>query len=210
MALLVVPERSFTAPASASLPRKGQLRLRARRAHAVRFVIAWIALGVALCAWRPASAQSPAFDEYQVKAACVLNAARFVSWPASAFAAPDAPLVIGILGDNPFGSSLQEVVSGATVRQRRIVVRRVNLSEARDCHIVFISRSERDRLPAILSTFGDTNVLTISEIDRFVPSGGTIGLALEQGKIRFEINQEAASRARLKIDSQFLLLARSR
>ena len=146
--------------------------------------------------------------EYQVKAACVLNAARFVSWPAAAFAGGDAPLVIGILGDNPFGSTLQDVVGGATVRQRRITVRRVGLADARDCHILFVSRSERDRLPAILGALGDANVLTISEIDRFVPSGGTIGLALEQGKIRFEINQEAAKRSGLKIDSQFLLLAR--
>ncbi|HEX8679068.1 MAG TPA: YfiR family protein [Chthoniobacterales bacterium] len=146
--------------------------------------------------------------EYQVKAACVLNAARFVSWPASAFPGADAPLIIGILGENPFGSTLQEVVSGATVRHRLIAVRRVGLAEARDCHIVFVSRSERDNLDAILSALGDANVLTISEIDRFVQSGGTIGLALDQGKIRFEINQEAASRARLKIDSQFLLLAR--
>ncbi|HSH38200.1 MAG TPA: YfiR family protein [Chthoniobacterales bacterium] len=147
--------------------------------------------------------------EYQVKAVCVLNAARFVSWPASAFADSDAPLVIGILGDNPFGSILQDAVQGATVRQRRIVVRRVGLAEAANCHIVFVSRPERDRLPAIFQTIGDSSVLTISEIDRFVENGGTVGLALEHGKIRFEVKQEAASRARLKIESQFLLLARS-
>ena len=146
--------------------------------------------------------------EYQVKAVCVLNAARFVSWPSSAFSSADAPLVIGILGENPFGSALLEVVSGATVRQRRIVIRRIGLAEARDCHIVFVSRSERDNLSAILGALGDAHVLTISEIERFAQSGGTIALTLNQGKIRFEINQEAASRAQLKIDSQFLLLAR--
>ena len=146
--------------------------------------------------------------EYQVKAACVLNAARFVSWPGSAFPDAQAPLVIGILGDNPFGSALHDVVNGATVRQRRIVVRRVGLAEARECHILFVSRSERDRVSAILDGLRETSVLTISELDDFVGAGGIIGLALHHGKIRFEVNQEAASRAHLKIDSQFLLLAR--
>ena len=208
MALLAVAERLLSAQAGVSCDEKAQLGGRARRADTTRVLVAWISLSVALCASTPASAQAPAFNEYQVKAACVLNAARFVSWPASAFSSADAPLVIGILGENPFGSTLQEVVSGAKVRGRRLTVRRVGLNEARDCHILFVSRSERDRLPTILGALGDATVLTISEIDRFVQSGGTIGLALDQGKIRFEINQDAANQARLKIDSQFLLLAR--
>lgn len=162
----------------------------------------------ALMAMSPRLAPCESLLEYQVKAVCVLNAARFVSWPGSAFPDAQAPLVIGILGDNPFGSALHDVVNGATVRQRRIVVRRVGLTDARECHILFVSRSERDRVPAILDSLRETSVLTISELDRFVPDGGIIGLALHQGKIRFEVNQEAANRAHLKIDSQFLLLAR--
>jgi YfiR/HmsC-like len=147
--------------------------------------------------------------EYQVKAVCVLNAARFVSWPASAFSDIEAPLVIGILGDNPFGSTLQDVVNGATVRQRKIVVRRINIGEAAaGCHILFVSRSERDRLDSILSALRDASVLTVSELDGFAGNGGMIELTLDHGKIRFEVNQEASRRARLKIDSQFLLLAR--
>ena len=146
--------------------------------------------------------------EYQVKAVCVLNAARFVSWPSSAFPDAQAPLVIGILGDNPFGSALHEVVNGATVRHRRLVVRRVGLADARECHILFVSRSERERVPAILDSLREASVLTISELEGFVRDGGIIGLALHQGKIRFEVNHEVATRAQLKIDSQFLLLAR--
>jgi hypothetical protein len=163
---------------------------------------------IAFLAMGPQLAPGESLLEYQVKAVCVLNAARFVSWPSSAFPDAQAPLVIGILGDNPFGSALHDVVNGATVRQRRIIVRRVALSDARECHILFISRSERDRVAAILDALRETNVLTISELDRFVDDGGIIGLALHQGKIRFEVNQEAATRAHLKIDSQFLLLAR--
>ena len=147
--------------------------------------------------------------EYQVKAVCVLNAARFVSWPASAFGNADSTLVVGILGENPFGSALQSVVEGETVHQRRIVVRRVRLEEAATVHVLFISNSERDRLEGILRALGNASVLTISEIDRFTQNGGMLGLALAQGKIRFEVNSDAVRRAQLKVDSQFLLLTRS-
>jgi len=146
--------------------------------------------------------------EYQVKAVCVLNAARFVSWPASAFANADAPLVIGILGDNPFGSALQDVVEGETLRNRQIVVRRVGLEEGATVHVLVISHSERDHLDGILRALGSASVLTISEIDRFTQSGGMLGLALDRGKIRFEVNSDAVRRAELKVDSQFLLLTR--
>lgn len=147
--------------------------------------------------------------EYQVKAVCVLNAVRFVSWPASAFPSPDAPLVIGILGENPFGSTLQDVVKGETFQQRRIVVRRVRLDEAATVHVLFISHSERDNLERIFGALGDSSVLTISENDRFTQSGGMLGLRLVGGKIRFGVNSDAASRAQLRIDSQFLLMARA-
>lgn len=146
--------------------------------------------------------------EYQVKAVCVLNAARFITWPTAAFASADAPLVIGILGENPFGSTLDAVVKGETVHRRQIVVRRVGHGEAAKVHILFISQSERGNLSEVLQAIGGASVVTISEIDRFTQSGGMLGLALADGRIRFNINADAAQRAQLKIDSQFLLLAR--
>ena len=158
----------------------------------------------------PASQPLPAqaLLEYQVKAVCVLNAVRFVSWPVSAFPSADTPLVIGILGENPFGSTLQDVVKGETFQERRIVVRRVRLEEATTVHVLFISHSERDHLQGILAALGNSSVLTISENDRFTQSGGMLGLRLSGGKIRFEANANSAGRAQLKINSQFLLLAR--
>jgi len=147
--------------------------------------------------------------EYQVKAVCVLNAARFVSWPATAFSSADAPLIIGVVGDNPFGSSLQNVVKGETIQERRIVVRRVTPDDLRAVHILVISYSERDRLEELLRTLNGASVLTISELDRFTQSGGMLGLSLVRGKIRFQVNADAARRAQLKFASQFLLLART-
>lgn len=147
--------------------------------------------------------------EYQVKAVCVLNAARFVSWPASSFGSADAPLVIGILGDNPFGPLLQDVVKGETVQQRQILVRRVSLDEAATVQILFISTSERSRVGGILRALGGASVLTISDVDRFTDSGGMLGLVLARGKMRFEANPDAARRVKLKFDSQFLLMTRT-
>jgi hypothetical protein len=139
----------------------------------------------------------------------VLNAARFVSWPTAAFGSADSPLVVGILGDNPFGSSLEDVVKGETVQQRRIVVRQVSLKEAPTVQVLFITHSEHDHVEHILQALGNSSVLTISEIEGFTQNGGMLGLALVNGKIRFDVNADAASRVKLKIGSQFLLLARS-
>jgi hypothetical protein len=147
--------------------------------------------------------------EYQVKAVCILNTVRFVSWPASAFSSPSAPLVIGILGDNPFGTILQDVMRGETVHQRRIVVRRVSREEAATVQVLFICRSEGEQLAETLHALGGASVLTIGEMDGFTQNGGMLRLALVRDKIRFEANAEAARRAHLKIDPQFLLLARS-
>ncbi len=147
--------------------------------------------------------------EYQVKAVCILNVARFVDWPKTAFKDDSTPFVIGVLGDNPFGPLLEEAVKNETVRRRRIVVRNVTLAEAATgCQILFVSRSEKENLPAVFEASGKEGVLTISEIEGFTHAGGMLGLALEGGKIRFELNRHAAHAARLKIDSQFLMLCR--
>lgn len=146
--------------------------------------------------------------EYKVKAVCVLNAARFIEWPRSVFKEPGASFVIGVLGDNPFGPLLEAAVKNETIRHRPIVVRHLTLSEAAACQILFISRSERDHLPAILQALGKASVLTISEIEGFTRSGGMLGLALEEGKVRFQLNPAAARAAQLRIDSQFMMLCR--
>lgn len=150
--------------------------------------------------------------EYQVKAVCVLNVARFVDWPQSVFKDASTPFVIGVLGDNPFGPLLEQAVNNETIRHRKIVVRSITQAEAATgCQILFISRSERNNLPAIFQALGTASVLTISEIEGFSRNGGMLGLSLENSKIRFELSRQAAHlahQARLKIDSQFLMLCR--
>jgi hypothetical protein len=154
-------------------------------------------------------AQPESPSEYQVKAAFLYNFTKFVEWPAEAFKDPNAPIIIGVVGEDPFGSILDQIVSGKTVNGRRLVIKRV--SEARGlktCHVLFISSSERNRLSPIIGSLNGSSVLTIGDMERFAQQGGMINLFIDEGKVRFEINVGVAERARLKISSKLLSLAR--
>lgn len=155
-----------------------------------------------------ANAAVPA--EYQVKAAFLFNFTQFVEWPAGAFASADAPFVICIVGDDPFGQALDQIVEGEAVGRHRIVVRRV--SDALNlpaCHLVFLSRSLQKNVDAVLDRVGtDASVLTVSDIEKFVARGGAIGLFLDRNHVRFEIGVKAAESQHLKLSSQLLSLGR--
>ncbi len=155
------------------------------------------------------AAEAAPSREYQIKAAFLLNFTQFVAWPAGAFASDDAPLVIGVLGDDPFGPALEETVRGERVRTHPIVVKRSRrAADLADCQLVFVCRSERSRTAEILRILGGRPALTVSETDDFAKRGGIINFYLEGRKVRFEINAEAAQREGLKISSQLLSLGR--
>jgi hypothetical protein len=147
--------------------------------------------------------------EYQIKAAFLLNFAQFIQWPANAFATPDAPFVIGVLGDDPFRAALDQTVEGETVRSRKIVLRRGRTAdELKDCQMIFLGKSEEAHMREVLLKLGKSPVLTISEIRGFARRGGIIDFYPEGGKVRFEINPGAAEERGLKINSQLLSLGR--
>ena len=149
-----------------------------------------------------------ALPEYQVKAAYLFNFLKFVEWPSDAFADPLAPIVIGIVGDDPFGSALPEVVVGKMVQGRDLVIRRYHAGEnMRGASILFISASEKKRLPQVLAGLHGASVLTVADMDGFLDSGGMIQFLFEDDRVRFAINVDAASRARLKVSSKLLSLA---
>jgi len=157
----------------------------------------------------PAGAQSEPVTEYQVKAAFLYNFARFVEWPPDTFSAAQSPIVLGILGDDPFGLVLDEMVYGKAVNGRGFVVKRVvEGAELRSCHILFIGSSEKKHLARILQGVKGAGVLTVGDMGRFAESGGVIHFFLAENKVRFAINLDAAARARLKISSKLLVLAR--
>ena len=145
--------------------------------------------------------------EYQIKAVFLFNLAQFVDWPPKAFPEPGAPLVVGVLGEDPFGSYLDETLRGETVHNRPLILQRYRrISEIRLCHVLFISRSETDRLEQIFATLRGRNVLTVGDSDDFITRGGMIRLVTEKNKIRIRINQNAVRAASLTISSKLLRL----
>ena len=155
-------------------------------------------------------AARPKPTEYDVKAAFLYQFTRFVEWPSSAFADSNSPFVIGILGDDPFGHSLDDAVRGKDVAGRRIVVKRSgSLSELTNYQMLYVSASEGNRVSSIIDKAGQSNALTVSDIERFAREGGIIELKTTDGKVGFEINTTAAKRSALKISSKLLRLASS-
>lgn len=147
------------------------------------------------------------FDEYAVKAAYLYNFAKYVEWPPGAFADPDAPLLICIAGDNPFGDALASL-SGKTVESHPVEVRHLPAATGLDrCHIVFMSRAEQGRFRTVLDKLTRLPILTVSDISNFARVGGMIGLVEADQRIRFDINLLAARQANLKLSSQLLKLA---
>jgi YfiR/HmsC-like len=162
---------------------------------------------VAALAW-PAPATvggTPPSREYQVKAVFLFNFTQFVEWPAEAFADPTAPLVIGVLGEDPFGAFLDETVRGERANGRPLLVERFRrVQEIGNCQVLFISRSESDRLGEILASLAGKPILTVSDIEGFAPRGGVIRLVTVGGKIRLRINLDSARVAKLTISSKLL------
>jgi hypothetical protein len=147
--------------------------------------------------------------EYQVKAAFLLRFLQFVEWPENSFATTDAPIRIGILGDDPFGTVLDRMAAAEQVRNRPlVVVRSDKTAGVRDCHMIFVAASERERLAAIAQELPMEAVLTVSDIDGFAERGGIIRFFVADKKVRFEINPSVAQRQQLKLSAQLLSLGR--
>jgi hypothetical protein len=164
-----------------------------------------MAAGLTILGARPVGAQTVQASVSQVQAVFLFNFAQFVDWPADAFPDPRAPLVIGILGKDPFGNFLDETVRGETVRGRTFRIDRYRrVEEARECHILFISRSETKRLDSILPDLKGKPILTVTNGDDFDRGGGIIRFILDKSKIRLSVDLEAAQAARLTFSSKLL------
>ncbi|HEX3730370.1 MAG TPA: YfiR family protein, partial [Opitutaceae bacterium] len=143
--------------------------------------------------------------EYQVKAVFLYNFAQFVEWPPQAFASASAPLTIGILGDDPFDGVLDEILRGEVLRGHRMQVRRSQREEdLADCQLLFISQSEKPRMPRIMAGLRPRPILTVSEVDGFAQLGGMVNFYRDGARVRFELNPGAARQGGLKFSSQLL------
>ena len=138
-----------------------------------------------------------------------MNFAKFIDWPATSFASPQADFSICILGNDPFGRSMDDLLQGKMIADRPVSVqRRHQVAEVRHCQMVFVSSSERLRVREILDGLKGTTALVIGETEGFAGAGGAIQFAIQDNRVRFLINTDAADRAGLKVSSKLLSLAR--
>ncbi len=189
-----------------------------------------VALGIffAVSTAVPATPQ----NDYEIKAGYLLNFVEFVEWPAGAFPDQQSPVILGVIGKDPFGAELEKmqakIINGRKVqikrfkgalefrgeetpgrRQEGLVFKQARkVSELKSCHILFISASEQSHAQFILKPLKDAGVLTVSETATFAREGGIINFLGDGNRVQLEINLDAADQARLKISSKLLSLAR--
>jgi len=168
-------------------------------------VVITILLGM-LC---PPTRAAEGIGEGDVKAAFVLNFLRFVEWPASAFRSLEDPIVISVLGSDPIAASLASL-DGKKVSGRRVVVRKVPvLSALERCNVLFVGASEKAALEPVLGAVQRWSVLTVADFEGFAGRGGTIGFIRQDDRVGFEINEESAKKAGVKINAKLLYLGKS-
>ena len=154
------------------------------------------------------NAESRSDREYRIKAAFLYNFAKFTEWPADKFSDETAPMILCVIGVDPFGSVLENTVVTKKIKGRSIIVNRTATADnLRACHVLFVSSSEWNNLPEIVESLSGAAVLTTGDMDQFAKRGGIIKLTKKGNKIRFEINPKAAERAGVKLSSYLLSLA---
>jgi hypothetical protein len=156
-----------------------------------------------------ASPQEQAPVEYQVKAAFLLNFAKFVQWPNSVFRDEKSPITVCVFRYDPFGSVLDEMLRGKSVNNRELIARRItDFQQLPSCHLIFVSDRESRRLPEVLASVKNGSFLIVGESGSFAERGGGIQFFLEDNKLRFAVNLDALARSRLTVSSKLLALAR--
>lgn len=172
-------------------------------------VLGILACGVFFLGLCKATAQTDDDPEYQVKLAFLYNFAQFIQWPAEAFSDSSAPLRICIAGPDPFTGGAAQALRGRTASGHRIEIKALkSKDDPRACHMIFVRAGEKNAVTKILSAIRGSNALTIGESKGFADSGGVINLTLQDNKLQFEINLDAALQTRLKISSKLLALAK--
>src|SRR5262245_16972670 len=173
-------------------------RSRSLRVATVSCLVVWL-VGVA------SPQAQPRVSDREVKAVFLFNFAQFVEWPHSAFDSPQSPIVIGVLGEDPFSRTLDDIVKGETVRNRQLVVARYRrVEDIATCHILFVSASEPQRYEPILATLRGRPTLTVGETDGFATRGGMVRFVSERNRVGLQVNVGAAKAAGLTISSNLL------
>jgi hypothetical protein len=152
-------------------------------------------------------AQTPS-REYQLKAVFLFNFTQFVDWPANVFENDQSPLVIGVIGENPFGSYLVQTVSGEKINGHPLTVQYFkNEEEIKSCHILFVNIHETKKLEQVLEAVKSKNILTVSDHPDFLKQDGMIKFVTNNNKIKLQINMEACKESKMVLSSKLLRLA---
>lgn len=174
-----------------------------------------IMLGSLLLSPMTLKAQVEALPESHLKALFLYNFAKFVDWPSNAFSQADSPLVIGIIGDNPFEDYLERTIEKKKINEHPLVVKPFKslaevraAVESRALHMLFIDRSSPERISTVLDTLKEFSVLTVSDADSFFEAGTMINFVRVEDKVGFAINNGAARKVNLGISSKLLSLAK--
>jgi YfiR/HmsC-like len=153
-------------------------------------------------------AQNPRPTDYQVKATYLYNFGRFIEWPGKVAAAQGGSFTVCVLGQDPFGPSLDATLAGEKIGGKTVVAKRISSAEeSGDCQILFLSLTDDSRLNKIIADLDKKAVLTVSDMSQFVKRGGMIQFVLEGKKIRFEVNLTATHHAGLTLSSELLKVA---
>jgi len=164
-------------------------------------------------------------EEYKIKAAFLYNFLKFVDWPDEKTSRGGKQIIIGIIGEDPFGDTV-DLLKGRKVEDRVLIVKQFEglrqiqkkaekdeadlkskIEELKACHLLFICSSEQKELQEIIDIVAKQGVLTVSDTKDFIEAGGIIQFFMQDNKIRFNINLVASEKAGLKIRSQLLRLA---
>lgn len=177
--------------------------------NAHRFLINWILTVLCVVSVTVSGSNTKAAEEYELKAVFLYNFANFVIWPEAVFKSPTDPLSICVLGENPFGDFLNIASQGKKSHGHSLEDKHIqNVTEIGSCHILFISRSEQNRLYEIANFTKRSAVLTVSDIEGFAEQGGMIEFFELDRKIKFSINLCAFKQANLKAAADLLRLAK--
>jgi hypothetical protein len=154
------------------------------------------------------TAYAPITREYQVKAVLLFNFTQFIEWPTEAYSTSKAPLEISILGHDPFGSYLDQIIAGESANGHPLIVKRYNSAEdVQSSQILFIGKSEAENLEKIIQVLKGKKILLVGEVPDFIQRGGAIRFVTVANNVKFQINPEAAKAEGITISSKLLRLA---
>jgi hypothetical protein len=147
--------------------------------------------------------------EYRVKAAFLYKFGGYVEWPERAFARPDSPIAIGVIGADALAGELAQIVAGRTINGRPVTVRKLRRGEAvAGLHVLFVGRSDSSRLADILAAAKGQPLLTVTETEEAFESGSMINFVVVEDKVRFDVAPPPAEPGNLKISARLLAVAR--